>query len=655
MPDARIPGLKTWGLDVVPGYTLDPRTGQEDPTWRDRYKTWHREVREWRVETQAECARNEQFRDAIDTICDRDTAFFTTLWLEVQEPRAMSYLLEGEDPPPPLSTLTDLSALATLATGDVTATDYRKIHPFIPFAYQAQAMQLFDVVVLGPYRTQRLNLLWDKARGVGLTYAMLAAAYKAWLYREGLTGTVLTEKWDKADRSHSFSTLFGKLDLFFDSTPDWKIPPGFRSKGEKDANRQKGMLHNPLNGSILSSEPSTASATRSGRDAFVMVDEGAFQLYLDELWATAMGTTLHILGWSTASWQMGQQWQSKVDEAKKDASGTVWLVELDWYENPHQDARWFAETKAQFTAAGMAEQFEVEYLRNAGAGSGTLVYKTQLDTCPNTEEWYDPRRPLYVSVDPGIEDATAWVFWQTHLVAGKKRIRFLDSYEIAKLPVEFHAHLITGIPPQGPHTNPDGTPNPGDVAYPLWAEGFYGDVEQYFMEWLRGVPPNMVEYYGDPAVLTKDYSHESFAIKLNELTAELREREGLEPIPVFPMGASWKPLYKRNNFNDRRLGMRKALMMAEFSLTDGAQLLRTSLDRTRLQEMTEKATRPPGHVHDRYSHRVQAAEFGMIWETLDLTPDELALAKPQQLKKPGRIRGARSAYQKQHKSLVGVG
>lgn len=647
MPDATIPSLKTWGLEVVPGYTLDPRSGREDPTWRERYKTWHREVREWRVETQAECARNEAFRHEIDKDCDRDTAFFTTLWLEVQEPRAMGYLLDGEEAPPDLDALANPAALATMATGEKTATDYRKIHPFIPFAYQAHAMQLFDVVVLGPYRAQRLNLLWDKARGVGLTYAMLAAAYKAWLYREGLTGTILTEKWDKADRSHSFSTLFGKLDLFFDSTPDWKIPPGFRTKGEKDANRLKGMLHNPLNGSMLSSEPSTASATRSGRDAFVMVDEGAFQLYLDELWATAMGTTLHVLGWSTASWQMGQQWQSKVDEAKearKTGSRTVWLVELDWYENPHQDATWYAETKAQFENAGLAEQFQVEYLRNAGAGSGTLVYKSQVDTCPDTDEGYDEHRPLYVSCDPGIEDATAWVFWQTHLVAGKKRIRFLDSYEIAKLPVEFHAHLITGIPPKE-----------GDAAWPLWAEGFYGETERYFMDWLRGVPPAMVEYYGDPAVLNRDYSHESFAIKINELTAELRAREGLEPIPVFPLGASWKPLYKRNNFNDRRLGMRKALMMAEFCLTDGAQLLRTALERTRFQEVTEKATRAPGHIHDRYSHRVQAGEFGMIWETLDLTPGELALEKPVHLHAPKRPRGARSRYQKQHKSLVGVG
>ncbi len=646
MPDARIRSLAPVGLDVVPGYTVDPHTGKEDPRWRERYFAWHREIREWRVASQARCLQDESYRAYIDHLCERDTAFFITHWLEIEEPRAMSYL-EGEIPE---FHLDDLDSLIDL--GDVA--EYQTIHPFIPFAYQVRAVQIFDNVILHPeFRSRRLNVIWDKARGVGLTYAMLAAAYKNWLYRKGLRGTILTEKWDKADRTHSLNTLFGKLDLFFDSTPDWKIPPGFRGKGEKEAHRLKGTLFNPENGAQINTEPTTASSTRSGREAYVMIDEGAFQTYLDELWATALGTTLHIFGWSTASWQEGQQWQGKVDEARKDVSSTVKLIEIDWYENPHQDHRWFDETKATFTAAGIAEQFEVEYLRNAGAGSGTLVYKTQIDHCADTHEWYDPRRPLYASCDPGVEDATAWVFWQTFIVDGKKRIRFIDSYEIAKLPVEFHAHLITGIPPRA------GTPGEGgyppDDAYRYWLEGFYGPVEQYFMDWLRTVPPSMVEYYGDPAVLTKDHSHESFASKINALTVELRQREGLPAIPVYPMGASWKPLYKRNTFNERRSGMRKALMSAEFSLTDGAQLLKIALDRTRFQEMTEKATRAPGHIHDRYSHRVQAAEFGMIWETLDLTPDEL---KPLQVEKPKRLhhgRKAMSRYQKQSKSLMGVG
>jgi len=647
MPDARIAGLKEWGLDLVPGYTVDPRTGMEDPTWRERYFTWHRNARSWRVDTQAESLRNEEFRNLIDAICERDTAFFVTLWLEVEEPRAMEK--SGLDIP-----RFDPHALTDLAdSSDIS--DYQTIHPFIPFAYQVQGMQIADHVIFGQWRSQRLNVLWDKARGVGFTYAMLAWAYKNWLYRKGFRATVLTEKWDKADRAHSLNTLFGKLDLFFDSTPDWKIPPGFRTKGEKDASRVKGTLYNPQTRSQINSEPTTATSTRSGREACVLIDECAFQEYLDELWATAIGTTLHILGWSTASWQMGQQWQSRVDNARKDQSGTVALIELDWYENPHQDEKWKKETQATFAAAGMAEQFEVEYLRNAAAGYGTLVYAAQVRNCPIVPEWYDPTRPLYVSVDPGIEDETAWIFWQTYFRHGKKRIRVIDSYEIAKMPVEFHAHLITGIPPRKPEGD-----FPGDAAWPLWAEGYFGDEELRIMDWLRKIPPTSVEYYGDPAVLVKDYSHESFASKINVISEEIREAAGIDPVGIFPMGASWKPIYKRNNFNERRMGARKALMFTEFSDRDGALLVMDALSKTRFQERTEKATRAPGHIHDRYSHRTQAFEFGMLWETMDLTAEELA---PQKIEKPKSIhkgRKASSPYQRQKlydttTSLIGAG
>jgi len=56
--------------------------------------------------------------------------------------------------------------------------------------------------------------------------------------------------------------------------------------------------------------------------------------------------------------------------------------------------------------------------------------------------------------------------------------------------------------------------------------------------------------------------------------------------------------------------------------------------------MTEQSTRAPGHLHDIYSNYVQAGEFGMIWETLKLTPDEL---QPQKPKKIGRARGFRTS------------
>jgi hypothetical protein len=299
------------------------------------------------------------------------------------------------------------------------------------------------------------------------------------------------------------------------------------------------------------------------------------------------------------------------------------------------------------TAAGQAEQFEVEYLRNADAGYGTLVYKNQVDHCPDTDLWYDETRPLYISVDPGVEDETAWVFWQTAFPDGKKRIRWLDSYERAKLPVQFHVHVLTGIEPK-----------PGDESYKYWAEGYFGEAEKYIMDWMRHIAPSRVVFYGDPAVRRRDVTHESFVGVLSRESLRLREREfgagDPRAVPI-TINLPWDILHRRNNFQDRRIGMRKALMISEFSRTDGAQSLKHAFSMTRFQERTEKTTRPPGHIHDRFGHRVTAGEFGMTWEMLELTEQDV---KAQQIAKPRTIsharRSVRSPYQSQTRSLVGV-
>ncbi len=650
MPDARIAGLAEWGLDRVPGYRMDPATGLEDPTWRQDFKDWHAEMLAWRADTQLHCLSDPLFRSYVDTLCARDPAFFTALWLEIEEPRAMEYNVEGDDGPDDES-----FDRAELFDGADTES-YETIYPYIPFAYQVEAVQTFARVVLGKkLRSRRHNVLWDKARGVGLTYAILAVMYWGWLYKRGLRGTILTEKWDKADRSHSLNTLFGKLDLFFKSTPDWIIPPGFKQKGEKEAHRVMGMLYNPLTGATISTEPTTVSSTRSSREGYIAIDECAFHEHLDETWATCLGTTFHVMGWSTASYQYGRQWATKLKEGRKDEAGTTTVVTLDWFENPHQDEAWLAEERARFVAAGLAEQFDVEHLRNPDAGYGTLVYFNQVQNCPDTDLWYDDSRPLNISVDPGVEDATAWVFWQTHFPGGKKRIRWIDSYERAKLPVDFHTHVLTGIEPKPARRGKPGEPDiPADTAYALWAEGFFGEREKYFMEWLRTVPAGNITLYGDPAMRSRDVAHNSFERLFAEGTLALREREGLPAIPV-QVTLPWEIIYRRNKLNDRRTGLREALMFSEFSLTEGAQELKDAFASTRFQEATGKNTRPPGHIHDEFSHRVTAGEFGAIWETLSLTEAEV---KPQTIAKPKRLthgHKARSRYQQQKQSsLLGV-
>ena len=656
---AQIPALKDEGLDTVPGYRLGP-DGREDGAWRAEFFAWYENVRDWRVWAQRKFAADAAFRESILLLCARDSAFFTLLFMTVEEPRSMEYFdapQVGVD-----------EALAQFAAGrwDIAADDlsYRTVHPFVPFDYQIHAHRLLTYTVLGPMRGFYHDILWDKARGIGMSYAFLAWAYWAWLFVPGLRGTILTEKWDKAEKSDDLNSLFGKLDLFIDATPAALIPEGFKDKGEKQANRAKGKLFHPATGSAIFTEPTTADSTRGGRVAYVGVDEMAFHEYLDETWATIAGTTKHRVGWSSASYRYGRQAERKMENGRKHPKACT-VQTLEWYQNPHQDERWYHAERERFRAAGQEEQFEVEYLRNAAAGSGRLVYVAQVAMTTVTDEGWDTAKPLKMSVDPGVADATAVCFWQTHFRDGNKRIRVLDSIQLEKVPVQFWAHVLTGIEPMGAHTDAQGVAHPPDESYAYLLEGFFeqGNVRQ-IMEWMAEVNPHDVLLYGDPAILRRDVTHDSWISVFETLTLKLRRRKfGADHPSAIPMYANFpsvKPLYKRQNFQDRRVGAREALQMTEWANTEGALLVREAMSNTRLQEMTERATRPPGHIHDQFSHRVTAYEWGMIWETLKLTPDELApqrlsrIEQPKRLRRGGHTRG-RSRYQRAAPdSLVGV-
>ena len=64
-------------------------------------------------------------------------------------------------------------------------------------------------------------------------------------------------------------------------------------------------------------------------------------------------------------------------------------------------------------------------------------------------------------------------------------------------------------------------------------------------------------------------------------------------------------------------------MISEFSLADGAQQLKENIAQVRFGEMTEKTSRPPTTRHTRHTHPTSAAEFGMLYDDLILTPDDL--------------------------------
>jgi hypothetical protein len=609
MPDARIPSLEPHGLHVVPGYRVDPVTGDEDPTWRAEWFAWREAVREVRLEVQDRCAHDLRFRAEQQKINAADPAYFVAMWLVAEEPRGLELAIgEAEE-----DEAEDEETYIWESGGEFDDDD--PILEFIPFAYQVELIQLF-ARVNSDRRKQDVYI--EKARGIGVSYVFLAAAYWAFLYRPW-RGIFLSDKLDHADRAMDLSSLFGKVDLFVFYTPAWMRPKNWNGKSQK--HRRQGLFRHPATTATLSAVATTPDAGRSERGRYTASDESAFQEHWRDTHDTMGGTVRHRWAWTTPSYKQGVQWENAFTEVKKHhknarANGKrpiALAIELDWYINPYHDKDWYAEEFARYQASGREAAFAVEYLRNAAAGYSTFIYP-EVERCPNTPHWYDPSKMLNCSVDPGVKDETAWVFWQTHFEGGHKTVRWLESYTRKGMPAEFYAHVITGI-----------WPEPGDL---MWDdEEQFGERERYLMNWLASVPTHMLRAYGDPAVaadFTGVVRHKpsSFVNRFFTETGRLRRSREIEnPTPIYIFH---KELFKRNRHQDRRTAMHEALIYSEFSTTEGAQELKHAISRVRLQEMTEKSTSPPGWIHDHYTHPTSAAEFGMTYETMKLTLSEIA-------------------------------
>lgn len=628
--EVRIPSLKSWGdahgwddLDLVPAYRIDGASEHEDPTWRADWFAWRERVLVVRNEVQDRFARDIAFREEEFERCRTDPGWFITIWLWVEEPR------------PDDENLTEDGEFDTLKE-------------FIPFAPQGRLVYLTVAILFHP---TRYDLFISKARGFGVSYIMAAICFWAWTFKRGFRTRYLSQKLEKADRAHDLDSLFAKIDLFMQYLPDRFIPEGFNrgTKGRAVKHRQSAMFKNPQGGAQITAEATTGDSVRGGRGASVFNDEAAFQEQYKATRATVGGSTRHRIDWSSESFAKGRQWwdawhtAQKVNKERREKGldPVATVIEIDWYENPYQDQRWYETEQAAYESDGNLEEFATEYLRDPRQ-HGTHVYP-QVGDCPDTPEWFDKTRMLNAGIDPGMADDCAFVFWQNHFPEGKKKVRWLDSFVRNRLPAEWYAHVMTGI-----------MPIPGDVAYP-YAEDLEHSEIQRMMLWLGDIPAHMLTIYGDPAIQSQDTGASSFRRRFILTSQELSDRriqgdpeKGIAPDATAldvsrEIVQPYRSIYLRNNHPDRRMALRKALAYSEFSLTDGAQLLKEDIGNVRFGEVTERTSLAPKVRHDRHTHRTSGAEFGMVFDDLLIHDDDVWDGEKvkQEVKKhaPERLKG----------------
>lgn len=566
--DAWIPGLAALdpGLGRVPGCDpSSPDFRDPDAQWRRDWFAWRRRLAPVVYQINHEAQRDETFRAMELAQCAKDPAYWLTAYGWIYEPRPRA----GEDPD----------------------------KPYTPMAFQVHLLNWFLHHAAQP---TKYDGFVSKSRGLGASWIFCAGAVWAWLHTAWEIH-VVSFKEEAVYRRNDRSSLFGKIEYLLANVPGWMMPPGF----ESESDHLRLNIFNPATGAAITGESTTTRTARSKRKTAIVYDEGAFIENFGAVWATGAGTSDHRFGVSTESYDEGDDWEVEWQARQAIRPDSVW--ELEWWENPYQDQRWYEEEKQRF--AGRPHFFKMEYERDAEGAQTTLMYP-EAKRCPVTPEHYDDTRSMFVSIDPGLADDTAIGWGHEIHKDGRKGIRWLGSYKRSGVPPDFYAHLLTGVEPIA-----------SDECWPMWQNGEFSDRDRFLMAWFKS-RPSWVSYVMDPAGKQNHVaSGMSFFDMLYKKSAELRRREweaggrkgerprGLPILAEIVQGAG-------NLIENRRNATHLYLPASEFSSKDPdlwrAGEIQEALRRSKFSESTPKSVSQPKPIHDDWSHLRTVVEYASV-------------------------------------------
>jgi len=588
--DAFVPGLEGLepGLGTIPGCdTRDPRFKERDAEWRQRWFERRKQIIRLRTEILIAADGNVALQQAQRELCRKDWAYFLTMYGWTYDPRVRA----DEDPD----------------------------KPFVLFACQVNKIQEFQRVCADP---AKIDIFDTKSRGIGWSDTYCGAALAAWLSTNWSVHFV-SYKEDKVYRRNDRSSLFGKIEYKIERLPDWLMPEGFSI----EEHQLRLNLYNPQTGASITGESTTSRTARGDRHTAIIYDEAAFIEHFQDVFDVGAGTTNHRFCLSTESYDEGDDWEQLWTTEKKHGDPQrVW--EVDWWHNPYQDRQWYEEEKQRWKTN--PDGFAREYERNAEAAQGSRIIYPEARTLRHTPEHYDPTKTLIISLDPGHADDTAIVWGQPIHHEGRQGIRWLGSYKRNRVPVDFYAHLLTGI-----------APDPTDICWEMWTDQQFSDRDRQLMAWFGQRLGKMsdfqefVRFCMDPAG-KQEHAGTSFHSQFFAKTLQLRVREweaggckGPKPKGISP---NYKYLQEQGNLIvDRVLCTRKYLPASEISDANPelwrAEDVQDALRRSLYSESTPRSVSQPKPIHGDESHIRTSVEFASTYLFLGMIDPPKRYAK----------------------------
>lgn len=249
--------------------------------------------------------------------------------------------------------------------------------PFILYPAQDRILHRIDE----QYRN-RLGILIEKSREAGISWGFCALVVHKWLFMEGFSCILGSEKEEKVDIGRAKNTLFGKLRFLIYGLPPWLRPSGYDAEGNNFDNHRK--IYNPDNGSEIIGEVGE-NIGRSGRASMVIIDESQ-----DISNPEAVDQSLE----SVVNCRVDVGTPRGMNHfAQRRFSGNTIVETIHWYEDPRKNPKWRdgtfnkncywrkfkEETLDQVT---LAQEYDLDYQASV---EGLFIKKEWINAAVNFE------------------------------------------------------------------------------------------------------------------------------------------------------------------------------------------------------------------------------------------------------------------------------
>lgn len=274
----------------------------------------------------------------------------------------------------------------------VWTIDTRRSPSIIPFELWPKQIEL--VKQLDKYQ----DLFIDKARDLGISWAVMGWELHESLYSKGFTALNLSRKESEVqDSGNTFHALHGRMYFMYSRLPPF-LKPRIRNPYL--------ILSVPSMNSVIKGESANPNAGRDTQYKFIFVDEAAHVECLDEMWKGLRNASNAICLNSTPP---TESVNNKFAEIKEIPESGFTKMRFEWTDNPQHDEEWFKKKTASMSEQEVAQELLVQYDK-AKINRSYPEYDDGIHLLGH-KVYLNPKSKLYAFQDFGLE-GEGWVFAQ---------------------------------------------------------------------------------------------------------------------------------------------------------------------------------------------------------------------------------------------------